>query len=69
MAQEMTLDQALAKVMPFGKFRGLSFAEIIAEDDGRRYLEWISEQPWWADKGDLVEAVSLVLEVNDEDAE
>lgn len=49
-------------VMPFGKYRGMRFLDILKVTGGKSYLEWIIRD--MADKPALQEAAKYVLQLN-----
>ena len=56
------MDFEVAKdiMLPFGKHLGRTVDEIAGSNEGLRYLDWVSDQPWL--RGDLKDAISSYLE-------
>jgi hypothetical protein len=52
-----TMERARAFVVPFGRFRGATIAELAATELGRGYLHWLSENV----VGGCAVAASLVM--------
>jgi uncharacterized protein (DUF3820 family) len=58
-----TISRARAFVMPFGKHRGKSLAELTRTDSGRGYVEWLAENV----AGNVGTAAGVVLGIVPED--